>query len=1743
MAVSLGDSYERFSIRLLTHPIHSGSSQQKYIEEYMEVGKKDPATGELTRFIISKDEVFGVEVTLQKGFNHGYYDGVMIKLSDVHSGVVFWQKKYPKSSSKEPSREDKTILIESIDYAVIEGKLRSNVRMNLVPLISENYFLMPGGNGTRRYPRMLEGLGIGVCKYKEAGEIQLTKEEFNSKLQEHASKRNEYADGRDSLDTLQRTLVHRNVYQKHNITHKLRLADGVAVPNEEIEKYLIPPTQTKKLFRYSDTQNFHYLWRGEKFFDTTAIAKTPIPAIRQSWDLLTPKERETAYGELSRYDFQQIWSHHYKTLGPKPKKAATDALKFELRQNLPEYWRSWGKLYAYEIPAAFKKLQERRRYLDKGEIPQDSELVGKSEKAAINLEKKPEKLEKLSGNIRTPSLKMGHAAARDAGLLALAPKPVAPLHGPEVAPQAGLDKTVQRTSSTTNETVQTMSSTTNGPANVQPTSGYAIASNFAAPATKKSKPRNPKRVCIECHAQFTNTRAFVYHCQAAHLRSSESMEQAAMECRNTGSTNTNTKVSQLDRESLDVATHGSPCPTATETSSTTDVLTTSSPLEKTAAGNPNDSLSKCPNSENRVDNRMTKCEPGSAKPYTPELSSSATTSPSTIKREPRFQAPKRPAEFMDLSRSKKRSPATKRSAEITSRIKVENNSNQLPVEQTINPSVSSLGNVKSEPSGSREHHPADTMDIDSSQSNLADPSDSASLSPDSSINTPLTDLTPPLPSSLLSTSSNIEPDTSQIASSSTAEPTNTTEMLPELLPLKSDPSSTLVPNPTTPTILPSVSKDIPVSGVSDVKPEGFQIPSNPAAQTMDVPTELPASPHLKSDVPSKCELSPSATTNKPTPTTPTLSQASTSTSTSKTGTTPSIPIIDLETWVPSMAFTRTYLSTTNTTESESNTLLKIETDNESISDKKLNLQGDLVDLSSELQSLEEEAFRKQTELEDAMRVAEARREMNGVRRRIEELRARGSFFDGSEGFNFFLVVELHSTAGGMRRFSLIISCAFDPDLVAHFLQKTAAGNPNDSLSKCPNSENRVDNRMTKCEPGSAKPYTPELSSSATTSPSTIKREPRFQAPKRPAEFMDLSRSKKRSPATKRSAEITSRIKVENNSNQLPVEQTINPSVSSLGNVKSEPSGSREHHPADTMDIDSSQSNLADPSDSASLSPDSSINTPLTDLTPPLPSSLLSTSSNIEPDTSQIASSSTAEPTNTTEMLPELLPLKSDPSSTLVPNPTTPTILPSVSKDIPVSGVSDVKPEGFQIPSNPAAQTMDVPTELPASPHLKSDVPSKCELSPSATTNKPTPTTPTLSQASTSTSTSKTGTTPSIPIIDLETWVPSMAFTRTYLSTTNTTESESNTLLKIETDNESISDKKLNLQGDLVDLSSELQSLEEEAFRKQTELEDAMRVAEARREMNGVRRRIEELRARGTFRRTTHSHSDSHSSSSEVHPTPLQPSDPHIKSNIAAITIWTIAAVGTIYTTCAIFENVNLKKETPKVVTIFTRDEEKTYDIRRKVHELRYPPGSYHPTKWPPIDQLFNPSERQRFWEKLMPSEKFTYTIMTMNIGIHALGSLTPGLWSQIFLHTPSTHRNFTLLTCIFGHGSLLHLGFNMYGFQSFMPTLGADTGFQSSIAHMTAFYLSTGIISSWAQALSAGLRPKVPPIPFLGASGSLFALLGSFTLKHPEAQFQIMFIPYDFSADGLLSALIVFDLFGVFGAYKSLRLGHAVRIS
>ncbi|PQE13931.1 hypothetical protein CJF30_00006743 [Rutstroemia sp. NJR-2017a BBW] len=181
------------------------------------------------------------------------------------------------------------------------------------------------------------------------------------------------------IDTLQRTAVQRDVYQKYHITHKLKLVNGKSVSDEELAQYMPPPARNAARYRYSEEQHFLYSWREPSRLRTyppgwgthRCLATHqpthgyPVRSLGPNTCILgsptvgshPEKHRCDAYAELSKYDFDYVWNYHLKRLGPNPKRELATALKDRLRSDLPLYWRAWSRLYAHERLGAFQTLQ------------------------------------------------------------------------------------------------------------------------------------------------------------------------------------------------------------------------------------------------------------------------------------------------------------------------------------------------------------------------------------------------------------------------------------------------------------------------------------------------------------------------------------------------------------------------------------------------------------------------------------------------------------------------------------------------------------------------------------------------------------------------------------------------------------------------------------------------------------------------------------------------------------------------------------------------------------------------------------------------------------------------------------------------------------------------------------------------------------------------------------------------------------------------------------------------------------------------------------------------------------------------------------------------------------------------------------------------------------------------------------------------------------------------------------------
>lgn len=87
---------------------------------------------------------------------------------------------------------------------------------------------------------------------------------------------------------------------------------------------------------------------------------------------------------------------------------------------------------------------------------------------------------------------------------------------------------------------------------------------------------------------------------------------------------------------------------------------------------------------------------------------------------------------------------------------------------------------------------------------------------------------------------------------------------------------------------------------------------------------------------------------------------------------------------------------------------------------------------------------------------------------------------------------------------------------------------------------------------------------------------------------------------------------------------------------------------------------------------------------------------------------------------------------------------------------------------------------------------------------------------------------------------------------------------------------------------------------------------------------------------------------------------------------------------------------------------------------------------------------------------------------------------------------FTILSSMFLHGGLAHLGFNML----FLWVFGRNVEEAMGSVRFVSFYLLGGVAAALAQILLTGPEP----VPMVGASGAIAAVLGAYLMLYPRAR-------------------------------------------
>lgn len=268
--------------------------------------------------------------------------------------------------------------------------------------------------------------------------------------------------------------------------------------------------------------------------------------------------------------------------------------------------------------------------------------------------------------------------------------------------------------------------------------------------------------------------------------------------------------------------------------------------------------------------------------------------------------------------------------------------------------------------------------------------------------------------------------------------------------------------------------------------------------------------------------------------------------------------------------------------------------------------------------------------------------------------------------------------------------------------------------------------------------------------------------------------------------------------------------------------------------------------------------------------------------------------------------------------------------------------------------------------------------------------------------------------------------------------------------------------------------------------------------------------------------------------------------IAGPIVWSIAAIGTIYFSCAAYDVSQDAKR-------YSKDRRRTLTYEqiendRAPRQVRtdFLGASSHGGG--PI-AVGSP---RAMWDNLSGPGQVMAGVIGINAATLAM-MYTPSAAAQSFVarlaHIPfeGSFRYRQLLTSAFVHTGAFHFGVNMFVMFNFASALARTPEFNGSGSHTLAFYLSGGIVSALGNHIAANFWPNKMSrfAPALGFSGVVSAIFAAWCMEHPDARVGILFIPWDFTAKGMLEGLATFETLGVLGLLKYFPIGvaHAAHLS
>jgi len=113
----------------------------------------------------------------------------------------------------------------------------------------------------------------------------------------------------------------------------------------------------------------------------------------------------------------------------------------------------------------------------------------------------------------------------------------------------------------------------------------------------------------------------------------------------------------------------------------------------------------------------------------------------------------------------------------------------------------------------------------------------------------------------------------------------------------------------------------------------------------------------------------------------------------------------------------------------------------------------------------------------------------------------------------------------------------------------------------------------------------------------------------------------------------------------------------------------------------------------------------------------------------------------------------------------------------------------------------------------------------------------------------------------------------------------------------------------------------------------------------------------------------------------------------------------------------------------------------------------------------------------------------------------PGFTELLYFSEPLA-QPWVFITSCFLHGDIMHLFFNSFALLMFGPYLEREIGARNFVI---LFFLA-GIAGNITYFLTI-VMGIIPPVPALGASGSIFGILGALAIIKPKMRIFLFFIP------------------------------------